>query len=495
MEFLAIGALAVAAIVLVAGIFLMLRARSGPADDGALERLREELSAAQRERNEAAEARARAETRLEAGERRLAEVTAERDGALALREASRKEAQEAQEQASLMRQRIADMEKRIADWEQAKKESIEAAKAGALASARELSAQLIEGHKRESEAAKKESEERVQKVTGELQQHFQQIVQSVHALSKDVDGNRSTVETVMRSLTNPGGAGQFAEIGLENTLKAFGLQIGRDFVMQHATTGTDGRGLRPDAVIFLPGDQALVVDSKASKFFMELAAAEGTEAEEEAYRNIARTMQGHLKALADKDYGTAIRDMYVAAGRGAEFRQVITAMYLPSEAAIEKLDRADPEFRRRATQHQIIPIGPSGLAGLIGLATCRIDLGRQAENQEKIVEATRQLLDSVVTALGYAEKVGNSLESAAKHFASFTKSVNSRLLPRSRTLVGLGVRPQKKGSEMKSLAAFEVTKFDASSFLEGEASEDGDDAASDENGLHRPRLVKQSSDE
>ena len=135
------------------------------------------------------------------------------------------------------------------------------------------------------------------------------------------------------------------------------------------------------------------------------------------------------------------------------------------------------------------------LTFLIGLATCRIDLGRQAENQEKIVEATRQLLDSVVTALGYAEKVGNSLESAAKHFASFTKSVNSRLLPRSRTLVGLGVRPQKKGSEMKSLAAFEVTKFDASSFLEGEASEDGDDAASDENGLHRPRLVKQSSDE
>ncbi len=495
MENLAIGALVVAAIVVIACVFLVLRARATPSDDGALAELRAELAAAQRERNEAAEARARAETRLEAGEERLSRLGAERDEALAQREAAQKSAAEAREQASLMRQRVEDMEKRIADWEQAKKESIEAAKAGALASARELSAQLIEGHKRESEAAKKENEERVQKVTGELHQTFQTIVRSVHSLSQNVEANRGTMETVMRSLTNPGGAGQFAEIGLENTLKAFGLQVGRDFVMQHSTTGEDGARLRPDAVVFLPGDAALVIDSKASKFFMDLAAAEGGDAEDEAYRGVARTMQGHLRALADKDYATAIRDMYVAAGRGGEFRQVITAMYLPSEAAVERLDRADAEFRKRATHHQIIPIGPSGLAGLIGLASVRIDMGRQAENQEQIVEATRLLLDSVIVALGHAEKVGSGLESAARHFANFTKSVNSRLLPRSRSLVGLGVRPQKHRGQIKNLAAFEITKFDNQAFIEGETAEDGDAAPDDENGLHRPRLVKQSSDE
>ena len=495
MENLAIGALVVAAIVVIACVFLVLRARATPADDGAQTLLREELAAAQRERNEAAEARARAETRLESGEQRLAQVTAERDGALAQREAAQKSANEAREQASLMRQRLEDMEKRIADWEQAKKESIEAAKAGALASARELSAQLIEGHKRESEAAKKDNEERVQKVTGELHQTFQTIVQSVHSLSRNVEQNRGTMETVMRSLTNPGGAGQFAEIGLENTLKAFGLQVGRDFVMQHSTTGEDGGRLRPDAVVFLPGDAALVIDSKASKFFMELAAAEGGEAEDEAYRGVAKTMQGHLRALADKDYATAIRDMYVAAGRGGEFRQVITAMYLPSEAAVERLDRADAEFRKRATHHQIIPIGPSGLAGLIGLASVRIDMGRQAENQEQIVEATRLLLDSVIVALGHAEKVGSGLESAARHFANFTKSVNSRLLPRSRSLVGLGVRPQKHRGQIKNLAAFEITKFDNQPFIEGESADDDETGPEGENGLHRARLVKHSTDE
>lgn len=487
MEFLTLGALILAAVAIAAGVLVATRRGARP-DDAALKE-------SERLRAEAADARARAETRLETTQQRIAELEREVAEARLRRDEAAEKAREAGERAARMHQELEGMQKRISDWETAKKESIEAAKAAALASTRELSAALIESHKRENEASRKEGEERVQKVTEGLQQHFQQIVQSVHALSKDVDGNRGTMETVMRSLTSPGGAGQFAEIGLENTLKAFGLQPGRDFVMQHSTTGTDGGRLRPDAVVFLPGDQALVVDSKASKFFLELAAAEGTDAEEEAYRNIARTMQGHLRALADKDYGTAIRDMYVAAGRGGEFRQVITAMYLPSEAAVERLDRADPDFRRKATLNQIIPIGPSGLAGLIGLATCRIDLGRQAENQERIVEATRQLLDSVVTALDHASKVGSGLESAARHFANFTKSVNSRLLPRSRALVGLGVRPQKKGSELRSLAAFEVTKFDASTFIEGEVADEEPAAGDDGNGLRQPRLVKQSGNE
>jgi len=487
MEFLALGALILAAVAIAAAVLVATR-RSGRSDDGAL-REAERLFA------EAAEARTRAETRLEGAERRRAEMEGEVAEAHRQRAEADARTVAAEREAALRQQELEAMRTRMADWETAKKESIEAAKAAALASTRELSAQLIEGHKRESEAAKKDSEERVQKVTEGLQQHFQQIVQSVHALSKDVDGNRGTMETVMRSLTSPGGAGQFAEIGLENTLKSLGLAPGRDFLMQHSTTSSDGRGLRPDAVVFLPGDQALVIDCKASKFFMELAAAEGGDGEEAAYRNIARSMQTHINALVAKDYGTAIRDMYVAAGRGSEFRRVTTAMYLPSEAAVEKLDRADPEFRRKATHHQIIPIGPSSLQGLIGLASCSIDLGRQAENQEKIVEATRQLLDSIVTALGYAERVGSGLESAARNFSAFTKSVNSRLLPRSRSLVNLGVRPQKKGSQLKGLAAFEVTKFDAENFLEGEVGGDETETNEDDNGLHRPGLVKQSGDE
>ena len=65
MEILAIGALVFAVLVAAACVFLVQRAGRAPQDDGTLARLREELALAQRERGEASEARARAETRME----------------------------------------------------------------------------------------------------------------------------------------------------------------------------------------------------------------------------------------------------------------------------------------------------------------------------------------------------------------------------------------------------------------------------------------------
>ena len=162
---------------------------------------------------------------------------------------------EAEKRAALALQRVETMERQMADWEKTKAETIEAAKAAALASTREMSSKLLEDHKRESESANKVAEERVKKTTEDLQKHFNDVVKSVASLKDQVSESRERVETVWRALSNPGGAGYFAEIGLENTLKSFGLEAGRDFAMQYTISGdAEGKRLRPDAVVFLPGD-------------------------------------------------------------------------------------------------------------------------------------------------------------------------------------------------------------------------------------------------
>ncbi|MGY8997284.1 MAG: hypothetical protein ACKVH7_12640, partial [Alphaproteobacteria bacterium] len=196
------------------------------------EGLEREKAALQARHDEAVQLRVQVETRLEAAQTTIEErirETADLRRASDEAVAARHEAERASDVAS---QQLRDVEKRITDWETAKIQSIEAAKAAALASSRELSAQLMAEHKRESETANKANEARVQKVTEGLQQNFEAIVKNVHTLTQDVDKNRGSVETVMRALSSPGGAGHFAEIGLENTLKAFGLHPERDFIMQ-----------------------------------------------------------------------------------------------------------------------------------------------------------------------------------------------------------------------------------------------------------------------
>jgi DNA recombination protein RmuC len=421
----------------------------------------ERLAAAQAERTEA-------RTRLEETERALGALKEERNAATIGLEVMRKSWTEAEKSAALARQAREAVEKRLADWESAKAESLNHAKAAVLETAAAVSNKLIDDHKRETDTARQEREERLKTITD----HFDAVTKSVAALADQTSQTRTSVDVVWRALSSPGGAGYFAEIGLENTLKSFGLERGRDFVTQATIDdAADNRRLRPDAIIFLPNESVLVIDSKASKYLLELAAAEGTDGEAEAYGNLARTMHQHLRTLAGRDYRGAVVNAYRQAGRSGEVARVINVMYLPNEGALDKVKTADPAIEQLAHKEQIVFAGPTGLAGLISFASIEIGLGRQAQNQERIVEAAESLLDSVAVALGYVDGVGRGLKTAAAAFEKFATSVNARLLPRARHLVHLGVKPTKSRALPSHLPAIQVVDIGSHGFIEGEAQE------------------------
>jgi len=409
-----------------------------------------------------------AEIRLEAAEKAAEEAKNRREVAETGHETARTTAQEAETRIARADQQVADMRAQMTDWEKTREEYIKAAKAGALETAQTLSNKLLEDHKRETNAAKKENEARAKKIHDE----FEKIVGSVASLSDQVEASQDTMESVHRALSNPGEAGQFAEIGLENQLKNFGLQPDLDFSLQHTMSGEDGEGaLRPDAVVFLPGDSVMVIDSKASKFLLELAQVEGTDAEDEAYANLVKTMSGHLRGLASKNYKNAITDSYRRSGHERNLRHVISVMYVPSDGTLERLVRADPSFKQRAQKSDIIVVGPSGLTALIAVARLNIDSGRQAENQAQIVEVTRSFLEAVANTLAHVEKVGKGIKSAADNFSRMSGSVNSRVLPRARKLMNLGVNPAHNKPLPDNLPAFHVNLVEDASTIEGEAED------------------------
>jgi DNA recombination protein RmuC len=350
----------------------------------------------------------------------------------------------AESELATLRQQLVDGDRRVADFERLKEESLQAAQAAVLATAQQLSSKLIDDHKRENAESKREAEERVRQASELLTRQVDEIAKAVQQLHGQMQEKGAALDTLWRALSSPGGAGQVAEIGLANTLKSFGLEHGRDFVLQFTAQDEEtGRRLRPDAVVFLPGNSVLVIDCKASKFLLDIARAEGTPEEEEAYRNLARTMNQHLRALAEKDYKSAVLAAWRQSGREDEIARILSVMYLPNETALEKLNRADPDFVHRARRAQIIPAGPAGLHCAVSLASVEINFIRQVENQKHIADMTRLLLDGMVVMLGHAATLGRGLKSAAESFAKLTASVNQRLLPRARNLAKLGIQANK----------------------------------------------------
>jgi DNA recombination protein RmuC len=436
-----------AALVLVIG-FAAMRIR---AMTGKMAQLRDELAA---ERNRTATAdgavsdhlrrTTEAETRLSATESHLSESRAEQARLTALLDEARLARSASEQAAALARQETEAMKANMADWNKTKEEALAAARSAMLNTATELSNKLLEDHKREAKTAKEDSEKRVGEATKHLLTQFETLSKTVSSLHDQVGQSRETVNVIERALSNPSGAGYAAETVLENTLKSFGLTPGRDYMLQYTVDSGDGGRLRPDALVFLPGDTVLVIDSKASQHILELARAEDDETETVAYARLSQSMNQHLRDLAGRNYRAAVQADYKAAGRSHEAKQVISIMWLPNDGAVEKLRRADPEFQRKASQNNIYVAGPNTLWTAMGIAGLHINLGRQAENRDRIVETVHALIESVTVMLDHAGGVGRGLRQAANAYGKLSSSINSRVLPRARRLVEQGIEAPAK---------------------------------------------------
>lgn len=352
---------------------------------------------------------------------------------------------EAERELAVTKKELEQSERRGSEFEQLKQEMLQAAQAAVLKPAQDLSTKLLEDHKRETNAAKEDSERRTQKASEDFIKRVEQLSNVVASIESRQSKSDQEIETVMRSLSSPGGAGQMAETVLGNTLQSFAFETPRDYVLQFSTTDSEtGQRQKPDAVIFLPGNSVVVIDVKASKFLLEIAAAEGTEKEEEAWRGLAATMNRHVKGLASKDYRTAVVATCRETGRAADLAHVHSLMFLPTEGALEKLHRADPEFLGRARALDIIPVGPGGLHSVLSIAARQIGLMQQAENHQKIIEGACDLVESLGDALNHSLAVGKNLKLAAEAYGKFSGSVNHRLLPRAKKLKKLGIHTNKQ---------------------------------------------------
>lgn len=409
-----------------------------------------------------------AATELQELQKKMLIVINERYTYLAEKEEAVKLRMEAEKKAALAEQQLRDIEKRMQDWELQRTEAMKAAKASILDAGGQLSSKLLEDHKREIEAAKKANEASAKKASEELLEKMMAVTNKVAALNEQNAETKEKMATVWRALASPAGAGFLAEVGLENTLKNLGLEPMRDYIMQYTITNENGT-LRPDAVIFLPHDMVMVIDSKASKFLLEIAESEDSDSEAALLQKLKKTMNEHLKALISKDYRSAILSLYKESGRADKVRNIVNVMYLPSENAIGHIKHADPEFMHKSEKADIILAGPASLAGLLSIARLNIGMMRQAENQDAIVTSIQDLLDNVVVVLSYADKVGRGLKLAADNFDQFARSVNKRMLPKVQRLIGLGLKPNKNKVVPNRIISYDIRQSEDMLTIEGEA--------------------------
>ncbi|ABV75319.1 hypothetical protein A1C_05400 [Rickettsia akari str. Hartford] len=319
-------------------------------------------------------------------------------------------------------------EQTIKDSKKIREESFSSAKAALFDLGKDLSKQLIEIHKMENTATRELAEQNIATASGKFNSEFERLITMVGALHKDIEQSKDTVDLIKQSLLSPIGAGLLAEITLENILKSSGLRPNLDFIMQYGLTTTDSGKLRPDAIIFLPSDNLMVIDSKASKFLVN---------EQDNSGNLSKTMNYHLKSLANKDYAANI--VTNLNKKDQNFNNVITLMFLPTEQAVEKVIAADHEFLQKAWRCNIFPVGPAGLMNMLSFAKFQITDHRRSENYKVIIEEVRKLLSSIGTMADYSQKIGNNIQNMVTNYDKFAASFNRNFMSRVKNINKLGI--------------------------------------------------------
>jgi DNA recombination protein RmuC len=394
----------------------------------------------------------------------LQELELTADNSAQTLEAARDEAAVFKQEAALAKQEGTQLRTQMQELRQDREKFMEHAKAAAFETGQQISTRLMEDHKREREHAQKQIEQMTKHTSESLMKEQKDLAQMIGKIQHESQDTAGKMNILVRAMKNPIGAGAEAEIGFDNLLGALGLRAGQDYDLQFHMASEEG-SFRPDALIYLPGEQVMVVDCKASQHIYALFEAEGSDAYEATFNKLCATMRTHVKQLASKQYITQLKKHLLAAEKTAS--RLIQVMYVPNEEVISRLRKHDPEFMELAIRHEIMLAGPDTLPSLFMLAKNVITEARQTQNQQKILLLTQELISDVITAVSYAGDMSKAFQRSGSAFDKFITSLNARAIPKMRRLKNMGLAPAGNKEIPVSLGTFKVLT-DSQPVIEGE---------------------------
>ncbi len=261
-----------------------------------------------------------------------------------------------------------------------------------------------------------------------LQSNYTNTVGVTQTISKQIDSLNQTTSALQSALKSSSARGAWGEQQLRNVIELAGMLPYCDFLEQTTVTSND-KTQRPDAVIKLPNDGCVVIDSK-TPLDAYLRAQETSDAtlHQQLLNEHAKALAGHAKVLADKKY-------FQQFDRTPEY----TIMFIPGESFLADALRADASLLEVAMRSRVLIASPVNLLALLLAVAKGWQAFQIAENAEKIAAIGRELYERVDIVLESVEKTGRGLESAISAYNKMVGSIEGRMLSTLRKFKDVGV--------------------------------------------------------
>lgn len=223
--------------------------------------------------------------------------------------------------------------------------------------------------------------------------------------------------------------GDWGEVLLERSLEISGLVKGKEFILQGESLDLkddEGRHQKPDAVILLPENKTIVIDSKVS---LKSVFKEDKE-------SLRKSLKSHIDDLSSKRYQLNEKlnppDFVI--------------MFIPMENLISEIFKDHADLFDHAYKKGIILCGPLSIIPIIRTVSSLWRVSNQNKNAEEIARQAGLLYDKFTSFVNDMDKLKKSISKISDDFETLDKRLHlgkDSLVDRSEKLKELGAKTSK----------------------------------------------------
>ncbi len=255
------------------------------------------------------------------------------------------------------------------------------------------------------------------------------------------------VETnkLVRALRSPNQRGRWGEVQLRSVVERSGMVPYCDYVEKESVT-SDGRRLTPDMIVRLPNGACIVIDSKVPiDAYLTAAETQDDAKKESLLKEHARQLRDHIRTLGAKSYWSRFSPT-----------PELVVMFLPGDPLLSMALQTDPSLFEFAVDQRVIPASPLTLIALLRTVATAWQQQRLAANAEEIQAMGRELYERLTTMADHVVQVGTHLKRAGAAYDDFVGSLDSRVMVSARRFRELGISAAKELPDSLPPAAVEI---------------------------------------
>lgn len=232
--------------------------------------------------------------------------------------------------------------------------------------------------------------------------------------------------------------GNWGELILEKVLERSGLVKDQEYRMQFSTNNDEGKRIQPDAVIMLPDNKHIIIDSKVSLVAYEACVNALNELDRDKFiKEHLISVRSHIKILSEKNYQSS-----------TDFNTPdFVLLFIPIESSFSIAVQADQEMFNFAWDKKIVIVSPSTLLATLRTIASVWKQERQTKNAIEIAKQSGALYDKFVGFIEDMDKMGKSIDSSKMAYENAINKLHKgsgNLVKRAQDIEKLGAKTTKQ---------------------------------------------------